>query len=521
MNGSSKSTMALSHFVRDSAETINLRESKDSSVDLPPVPPRRTSSLCSRDSVGSDSPTPDVTTPKRPRAETSIPLAINPVSIPERGKAVTTRERALSLGSPQSIAALSPVFPEYLPSKVPPPVLPARNGKSEARLGKVEETDLGETAVGNGSFVAKPGTLHRGKAFRSPSPRAKRKHSPKQGRKAPESSITPQPSLAANDGSVFLHSNMKRSFRYRKITLQHEKPLFPDKQEREDSSDEESEIGSVHNSVIISEEQVTKIGPNFGVTPLSAVLSRRYNPPDSSKPPRVLCKARGNSYSKISVGAVRESGSKPAEVSPKVMPEIKDDESGAVEGNTSPPPSPEVFELPACPPSDSFLYTSVNSLNSLDNILVDPPAMFESDDKRESEDLNLEQRRTDDQTSSPSLAADRNSTESNDTGYTSSASPGYHERHKLSITDEFEEDSLPELPEIRNASQQASQTEQSQTSTLSNVSSDNVRQYIPLVFYSPRVGKDASVFAVQVCLVENSDELIKVLVTHHYKCSHR
>ena len=147
--------------------------------------------------------------------------------------------------------------------------------------------------------------------------------------------------------------------------------------------------------------------------------------------------------------------------------------------------------------------------------------MFESDDKRESEDLNLEQRRTDDQTSSPSLATDRNSTESNDTGYTSSASPGYHERHKLSITDEFEEDSLPELPEIRNASQQASQTEQSQTSTLSNVSSDNVRQYIPLVFYSPRVGKDASVFAVQVCLVENSDELIKVLVTHHYKCSHR
>ena len=45
------------------------------------------------------------------------------------------------------------------------------------------------------------------------------------------------------------------------------------------------------------------------------------------------------------------------------------------------PLSPDVFELPACPPSDCFLYNLVTSRNSLDNILVDTPAMFDSDDK--------------------------------------------------------------------------------------------------------------------------------------------
>ena len=174
-----------------------------------------------------------------------------------------------------------------------------------------------------------------------------------------------------------------------------------------------------------------------------------------------------------------------------------------------------MFELPARPPSDSFLYNSVTSLNSLDNILVDPPAMFDSGDKGEREDTSSGLRRNDEQTSNPNSTADRNSTESNDTGYTSSASPGYHDRHKLSVTDEFDEDC--ELPEIRDTFQQASQTEQSQTSTLSSASTDNIRQYVPLVFFCPRVGKDASLFAVQVCLVENSDELVKVLNTFYYE----
>ena len=175
-----------------------------------------------------------------------------------------------------------------------------------------------------------------------------------------------------------------------------------------------------------------------------------------------------------------------------------------------------MFKLPARSPSDSFLYNSVTSLNSLDNILVDPPAMFDSDDKGDRDDAGSELRWNNEQTNSPNSTADRNSTESNDTGYTSSASSGYHDRHKLSITDEFDEDS--ELPEIRDTFQQASQTEQSQTSTLSNATSDNIRQYVPLVFYCPRVDKDASLFAVQVCLVKNSDELVKVLTFYHEWC---
>ena len=101
-------------------------------------------------------------------------------------------------------------------------------------------------------------------------------------------------------------------------------------------------------------------------------------------------------------------------VSPKLIPEI---ESEAGEGgSTSSPTSPEVFELPAGPPSDLFLYSWINSLNSLDNVLVDPPAMFESSNERETKDLHSEQRRTDDENSSSSLATDCNSTKSNDTG---------------------------------------------------------------------------------------------------------
>ena len=114
----------------------------------------------------------------------------------------------------------------------------------------------------------------------------------------------------------------------------------------------------------------------------------------------------------------------------------------AAEGKVIPSPlSPDGFELPARLPSDSFLYNSVTSLNSLDNILVDPPAMFDSDDKGERDDTGSKLRRNNEQTNSPISTADRNSTESNDTGYTSSASPGYHDRHKLSVTDECDEDS--------------------------------------------------------------------------------
>ena len=67
-------------------------------------------------------------------------------------------------------------------------------------------------------------------------------------------------------------------------------------------------------------------------------------------------------------------------------------------------PSPlslNVFELPARSPSDSFLYNSVTSLNSHDNILVNPPTMFDSDGKGERDDTGSELRRNNEQTNSP------------------------------------------------------------------------------------------------------------------------
>ena len=132
--------------------------------------------------------------------------------------------------------------------------------------------------------------------------------------------------------------------------------------------------------------------------------------------------------------------------------------------------------------------------------------MFDLGDKGEREDTSSELRQNDDQTSNPNTTTDHNSTESNDTGYISSASSSCHDRYKL-ITNEYDEDS--ELPEIRNTFQQTSQIRL----LLSHVQAlaDNIRQYVPLVCFFPRVGKDISLFAVQICLVENSDELVKLL----------
>ena len=54
----------------------------------------------------------------------------------------------------------------------------------------------------------------------------------------------------------------------------------------------------------------------------------------------------------------------------------------------------------------------------------------------------------------------------------------------------------------------------SQTSLTSCSSCDSIRrEYVPLVFHSDSVaGGDQGSFQLQVCLVENSDELIKVCV---------
>ena len=473
--------MTLLHYIRDSTETINLRGSQDSSVELSPDPLQRPSSFAVHNGisfVGSNPPA--VSSPDRSRALASVPLAIKPISVSERKKD-TTHKRAVSIGSPQDIhVAASSFLPlEHLPSKVPPPSLAAKTGTSAKGRDETDQDGVVEDKL----FVVKSAGLQRKKAMKSSSPRSKPKQSPQNGRQLLEPPVVPEVGRPGHDNSTLLRSNMTRSFRYRKITLRHEKPLFVNKHDGADSSDEEgeNENGGANGTI---NEDVTKVGPNFGVEQSStSEISTRHNPTAGSSPPRVLCKVKANQgYSKVKLGglkspeALSENGSKSASISePKLslvesVPEDKDDENQATEERVIPSPvSPDVFDLPARPPSDSFLYNSVTSLNSLDNILVDPPAMFDSDDKGERGGTSSELRKNDEQTSNPNSTADRNSTESNDTGYTSSASPGYHDRHKLSVTDEFDE-----LQEIRDTFQQASQTEQSQTSTLSSASTDNI-----------------------------------------------
>ena len=82
---------------------------------------------------------------------------------------------------------------------------------------------------------------------------------------------------------------MTRSFRYRKITLRHEKPLFVNKQDGADSSDEEGKNENGGANETINEEDVTKVGPDFAVEQSSTSgINTRHDPSAGSSPPRVL-----------------------------------------------------------------------------------------------------------------------------------------------------------------------------------------------------------------------------------------
>ena len=150
----------------------------------------------------------------------------------------------------------------------------------------------------------------------------------------------------------------------------------------------------------------------------------------------------------------------------------------------------------------------------------------------------------------PSLV-DRNSTESNDTGYTSSAaSPGCvpedrnsnntcMQEFKLQFKDECED--TPSLatpvgslsgrdkgkPLGAGASEKQLSFQLSQSSITSSAS-DYVRFYVPMLFYKPvnKTNKSgllnsfryspttggSNMFCLQVCLIEDSEELLKVRV---------
>ncbi len=237
-------------------------------------------------------------------------------------------------------------------------------------------------------------------------------------------------------------------------------------------------------------------------------------------------------------------------------------------------PSADVFDLiPGRPPSDGFMFGG--SQNSLDNIVVDPPEMFVTESTDTTESVEVKSKRklsrtrrvkkpsksfdktltevcdddnnpgsSDSNTgikdnSKSDVVPDRGSTESSDTGYiSSSTSPGYHDdsgnKTKGEKTTEYKLE-CQEGGESTNSS--GCSTPRPDSSSFSNgtrnravlksnsslmswnsVSSDtSARFYVPLVFHSTRVEgagvhQDPNKFSIQVCLVENSEELIKVRV---------
>lgn len=149
----------------------------------------------------------------------------------------------------------------------------------------------------------------------------------------------------------------------------------------------------------------------------------------------------------------------------------------------------------------------------------------------------------------PNPSTDRNSTESNDTGYTSSTSPGYqnqinsnqqqqqqqeqvqfqqsqeqkkqYQHLQQQYSNEFSEGVSPDgrstpIPEEEHGNS-ILRSYSSSHSLVSNAS-DVSRFYVPFVFHSKRVTEDAASmrvdptrFRIQVCLVENSEELTRVI----------
>lgn len=280
----------------------------------------------------------------------------------------------------------------------------------------------------------------------------------------------------------------------------------------------------------------------------------------------------------------------------------------------------DVFDiLPARPPSNGFMYASSTSLNSLDNILVEPPPMFSEGSvtgdstkleppqnemksyqpHNESEvstrgspskqgsavgtrkpvptprtknretihrDRAVRQFHVGHMTIEPSHVTsttintnskslqlddpslvDRSSTESNDTGYTSGAGPGCAPEDKDSSStcvQEFKlkfKDDGEDTPSLSTSGSLSSREKgkhlgigaydkqlsfQLSQSSITSSASDYARFYIPLIFYKPESKTDragllnsfrsspttgaSNVFSLQVCLVEDSEELLKV-----------
>ena len=330
------------------------------------------------------------------------------------------------------------------------------------------------------------------------------------------------PKLDRPDTSVVLQSNMKTSFRYKKIAMRPEEPLF----NREgDSSDEDAESicssGEQVGGVVIDEVHLKKVGPNFEAKVPSIHHAHKMA---SVAPGKVQYRVRSNSYSKVTMTSVTQEASLhyPQRVNAPPTPTAASHGSegtpcvhgigggarscesggpspsspgwsGDVVGHSPIPAQDQDLPIPTPTPVRRKCF-STNSLNSLDAVDVEPPEMFKqasggggADAAKEATPPPLEGSVDGDLVQG---AADRRSVESSDTGYTSGVSPA-------ALHDVKEMAALGRVGSKKMALGRA-------------MSGDGSKLYVPMVFFLPAVGKDRNLFAVQVCLVECNDGLIKV-----------
>ena len=209
-----------------------------------------------------------------------------------------------------------------------------------------------------------------------------------------------QGSAAAKSAPFSLRNGMQRSFRYRKIVLRQEKPIFKSVQEEDssDDEDEETETESETSSLSSSRRILASSSPNLSEVGKSHISktsrSGHHHLPGTAGCTQVQDYSyQPTSYSKVTVVGVKVA-SVSSEHHAKLHSQNKGEDSSSSEGTLPrrasdcfplPPPSPSdtafaEFESADCTEkhtSDTAVLHESTSLNSLDNILVDPPPMFE------------------------------------------------------------------------------------------------------------------------------------------------
>ena len=216
-----------------------------------------------------------------------------------------------------------------------------------------------------------------------------------------------QGSAAAKGASSSLRNGMRRSFRYRRIVLRQEKPIFKPVQEEDSSDDEEeeneteSETSSLNSRRIMasSSPNLSEIGRTTSQSQLRDSCTPRGSRPGHCHPGGYIpgCAQVQDCYPPTSYSKVTVIGVKVASVSSggHTRANSKGEDSSSNEG-TLPRRASDTFPLPPPSPTNDAVFTEFesadhtdkhppdmavlhesSSMNSLDNILVDPPPMFE------------------------------------------------------------------------------------------------------------------------------------------------